>query len=154
MLLAVDVDGDTMIADVGFGADGLLLPVPLGAAAPTAQFAWTYRVIAERDGTQVMQSLANGDWRDLYAFTLEPQLPVDFDVANWYTSTHPQSRFVQIVTAQRLSPDKRITLRDLDLIEDDGRTTSTRHLGGREERRRILVEIFGIELPADVELPD
>src|SRR6266545_3908407 len=54
MLLAVETGGETAIADVGFGADGLLLPVQLGAA-PTQQFAWTYRVFAEDGGVHVMQ---------------------------------------------------------------------------------------------------
>src|SRR5688572_15229707 len=44
MLLLVDVDGQTLLADVGFGAEGLLLPVPFGAEEESRQFEWTYRV--------------------------------------------------------------------------------------------------------------
>jgi N-hydroxyarylamine O-acetyltransferase len=153
MVLAVDVGGDTLIGDVGFGSDGLLLPVPLSSAAPTAQFAWTYRVIPERHGVHAMQSLSVDRWRDLYAFTLEPQLPVDYELANWYTSTHPQSRFVLTLTAQRLSTTRRFALRGLDLAEDDGVAIHTRTLAGADEQRRTLVELFGIELPDDLALP-
>jgi N-hydroxyarylamine O-acetyltransferase len=153
MLLAVDVDGETVIADVGFGADGLLLPVALASTAPTRQFAWTYRVVAEGGGVNAMQALNEGAWRDLYAFTLEPQYDVDFELANWYTSTHPQSRFVQVLTAQRLSTPCRIAMRDLELTVDDGSTTRTRQLAGSDEQRRLLVETFGIVLPDDVKLP-
>ena len=42
-------------------------------------------------------------WTDLYAFTLERHFPVDYEMANHYTSTHPSSPFVQALTAQRLS---------------------------------------------------
>jgi N-hydroxyarylamine O-acetyltransferase len=153
MLLAVDVDGDTLIADVGFGVDGLLLPVPLRSTTPTREFAWTYRVAAEGGGTYVMQSSSTEGWRDLYAFTLEPQVGVDFELASWYTSTHPQSRFVQVLTAQRLSTTRRFALRDLELAEDDGATTRTRQLAGRDEQRRVLIETFGLALPDNVTLP-
>jgi N-hydroxyarylamine O-acetyltransferase len=147
MLLAVDVGGETLIADVGFGADGLLLPVPLRAASATRQFRWSYRVHDEGAGVHVMQTLAGDGWRDLYAFTLEPQLDADFEMANWYTSTHPQSRFVQMLTAQRLSPERRLALRDLELTEDDGTTLRVRRLAGEDEQRRTLAETFGIALP-------
>src|SRR5215831_15133157 len=46
MLLAVEREGETWLADVGFGGDGLLWPVPL-RPEPAAQFAWTYRVVTE-----------------------------------------------------------------------------------------------------------
>jgi N-hydroxyarylamine O-acetyltransferase len=154
MLLAVDVDGETMIADVGFGADGLLLPVPLRARTPMRQYAWTYRIVAEDHGVNVMQTAGGDGWRDLYAFTLEPQYDVDFEVANWYTSTHPQSRFVQVLTAQRLTTTRRYALRGLELVEDDGSATRARTLADRDEQRRLLVETFGLALPDDVKLPE
>jgi N-hydroxyarylamine O-acetyltransferase len=153
MLLSVDAEGTTMIADVGFGADGLLLPVPLAGSAPTRQFAWSYRVVAETDGVHVMQTLGDDGWRDLYAFTLEPQHAVDFELANWYTSTHPDSRFVQIVTAQRLSTTKRLALRDLEIVEDDGQSIRTRTLASAGEQRREIVGTFGVALPDDLLLP-
>ncbi len=154
MLLAVDIAGETIIADVGFGADGLLLPVPLRATQPTPQSRWTYRIVAQGDAVYVLQALRDGTSRDLYAFTLEPQYAVDFELANWYTSTHPQSRFVQVLTAQRLALDKRIALRDLELTEDDGNATRSRVLANPREQRRALIETFGIALPDDVELPE
>jgi N-hydroxyarylamine O-acetyltransferase len=45
-LLSVEVDGTRWLADVGFGAEGLLLPVPM-ADASTRQFAWTYRIVGQ-----------------------------------------------------------------------------------------------------------
>jgi len=98
MMLLVEADGAKWIADVGFGAEGLLHPVPFGAGIESRQFLWTYRVVAAGDRF-VMQSLRAGAWIDMYVFTLEPQHPIDFEVANHYTSTHPSSRFVQTLAA-------------------------------------------------------
>jgi len=154
MLLAVDIDGETIIADVGFGADGLLLPVPLHATQPTRQSRWTYRIVAEGAGVHGLQALRDGTPSDLYAFTLEAQYAVDFELANWYTSTHPQSRFVQVLTAQRLAIDRRLALRGFELTEDDGSAVRTRMLADAGEQRRALVDTFGIALPDNVELPE
>jgi len=58
MTLLVDVEGAGRLADVGFGAEGLLAPVPFGGAE-ARQGAWTYR-IAEEGRYRVLQSLREG----------------------------------------------------------------------------------------------
>ena len=47
MLLAVDVESERWLADVGFGGEGLLLPVRLKVGEVERHFGWQYRVIAE-----------------------------------------------------------------------------------------------------------
>ena len=150
MLLRVDVDGETCIADVGFGAEGLLLPVPFGAGQETRQFVWTYRVI-EDAGQQVLQSLRNGAWIDLYAFTLEPQHPIDFEMANHYTSTHPGSRFKQTLVVQKLARDARTSLRNRELVVDRGDAVTTRAVEGTDILA-ALAETFDLRLPAGTRL--
>jgi N-hydroxyarylamine O-acetyltransferase len=146
MTLRVDVADAPILADVGFGADGLLLPVPMDGVL-SQQFGWSYRVM-ESGGVHVLQSHRGDAWEDLYAFTHEPQLPVDYEIANHYTSTHPASRFTQRLTAQRLLQDVRWTLRDRELIEDRGATIRTRVIRDEDELLEILADVFGLEFPA------
>jgi N-hydroxyarylamine O-acetyltransferase len=146
MTLLVDVDGERLLADVGFGAQGLLLPVPIGQPEVSRQFAWRFRVL-EDDGAFTLQSDAADSWDDLYAFTLERQHPADFDLANYYTSTHPDSRFVQNLTAQRLAPDMRRILRNRDYSEERDGATILRTLGSDDEVLDVLAESFGLEFP-------
>jgi N-hydroxyarylamine O-acetyltransferase len=146
MLLQVDVDGGPWLADVGFGADGLLEPVPLAAGQPVRQFARTYRVTSE-ECLWVLQSLGTDAWQDLYAFSLEPQLPVDFEVANYYTSTHPDSIFTRTLTAQRTTPEARYLLRGRELTVARADAVSSRTLG-EDELLGVLAESFGLEFPA------
>ena len=47
MLLLVGIGGERWIADVGFGADGLLLPVPLGKGGESRQYAWRFRAVKQ-----------------------------------------------------------------------------------------------------------
>jgi N-hydroxyarylamine O-acetyltransferase len=147
ILLLVEVDGATWLADVGFGLEGLLLPVPFGSSREARQFAWTYRVI-DVDGDWVLQSLRNESWTDLYSFTLEPYLAVDFEPANHYTATHPESRFVRTLTVQLPTPEVRYLLRNRELVLDRGGTVTRRVLADDDELLTVLAETFGLRFPA------
>jgi N-hydroxyarylamine O-acetyltransferase len=147
MLLLVNVGGATWLADVGFGREGLLLPLPFGGGQEARQFAWTYRVTTA-DGEWVLQSLRSGAWTDLYSFLLEPCLAVDFEPANLYTSTHPDSRFVRTLTVQLPTPEVRYMLRNRELVLDRGGTLTRRVLADDDELLAVLAETFGLRFPA------
>lgn len=146
MTLLVRCEGDDWLADVGFGLEGLLLPVPF--EREVRQYARTYR-IAPENSYWVLQSLHDGAWLDVYVFSLEAQERVDYEVANHYMSTHPDSRFVQTLTVQMPSRAGRAMLRNRELMVDDGRSVVTRTLSGDEELLKVLGETFGLHFPAD-----
>jgi N-hydroxyarylamine O-acetyltransferase len=147
MTLQVDVDGAQWLADVGFGASGPLLPVPFAGGHVSRQHAWTYRIVDEA-GQWVLQSSRGAAWDDLYAFTLEPQHRVDYELASHYTSTHPSSKFTQVLTAQRIAPEVRRTLRDREYSEDRGSGIALRTLAGDDEVLDVLAGTFGLRFPA------
>jgi N-hydroxyarylamine O-acetyltransferase len=147
MLLLVRLEGLRWLCDVGFGGDGPLHPVLLDGQAH-AQFLNEFRVVEEADGERlnVLQSLQNGVWVDLYAFRPEERFPVDYEMANHYTSTHPESRFVQTLTAQLVQPEVRRILRNRAYAEIRGSEVSGRELAP-EEVIPILRETFGLDVP-------
>jgi N-hydroxyarylamine O-acetyltransferase len=132
MTLRVKVDGRYWLADVGFGGDGPIEPVPLDGEV-SEQWDGSYEVGRE-NGVHVLRRELAGEWYDMYAFTLAPALPVDFEVASYYTSTHPTSAFLNTLTVQRSEPSGRHILR--------GRTFTSR-VRDRESTREIMPE----ELP-------
>ncbi len=147
MLLLVTLDGRPWLCDVGFGGEGLLHPVPMdGEAHP--QFLNTYRVVPEA-ALQVLQSFHHGGWEDLYAFVPEARLPVDFEMANHYTSTHPESRFVRTLTAQLPGPEVRRILRNRAYAELRGDQVEGRAVAP-EELNTLLRKAFGIEVQAEI----
>jgi N-hydroxyarylamine O-acetyltransferase len=148
MTLLVDVDGARWLADVGFGAEGLLHPVPFGSEKESHQFLWTYRVV-EAGGSWMLQSLRGSAWLTMYVFTLEPQLLIDYEMANYFTSTHPSSRFVQTLTAQLTTPKRRTALRNRELIVDTGGSAELerRTLDSDDDLLAVLSEIFGLTFP-------
>lgn len=146
MILSVHVEGHDFLADVGFGGDGPIEPLPIDPGATVTQGAWTFR-IAEDGAERVLQGDAPEGWRDLYGFTLEPQLESDYVVANHYTSTHPDSPFTKTLTAQRSGRDARWVLRGDVLSEArPGRVTIERRVD-EDELLAVLAELFGLHFP-------
>jgi N-hydroxyarylamine O-acetyltransferase len=147
MLLAVTVDNEPWLADVGFGAGGLLRPIRLERAEPAEAALWCHRIQTEGD-LRVLQSLGADGWQDLYAFTWEPQYPVDYEVANHFTATHPSSPFVQSLVAQRSGENVRWTLRNRELTEERPDRTLVQTLSDDDELVATLTRVFGLEFPA------
>jgi N-hydroxyarylamine O-acetyltransferase len=147
MLLRVSLEDGVWIADVGFGLEGLLAPMPLAAGHESRQFHWTYRV---GGGPQewLMQIRRGGSWLDLYSFTTEAQQLADFEMASYYVSTHPESRFVRTLTAQLPGTDARFALRNRELTVDRGDSTTSRVLPDDDELLAVLGETFGLRFPA------
>ena len=146
MILRVELTEGPYLADVGFGGDQLLYPIPLVAGVRRDQEAWCYELTRE-DELWVLRSRQPEGWIDLYAFTLEPQHPIDYEVANHFTSTHPRSRFVQTLTAQRVTREVRYVLRDRDYEEIRPERRTRRELTSPEELLALLDERFGLRFP-------
>ena len=147
MLLSVEIDGGAWLADVGFGGEGLLLPIRLDQHDKVEQGAWTFRVKVEGT-THVLQSLHVDGWFDLYAFTREPQYPVDFVVSNHFTSTYPRSPFVQSLVVQRTGPDLRWSLRNRVLTEQRPDRSVTSALSDDDALLTTLADVFELHFPA------
>lgn len=151
MVLLVDLPEGTWLADVGFGVLTPTSPLRLATSVEQPTAHETLRLISEGD-TFVLEARIRTAWRPVYAFDLVPQRPVDFEVFNWYVSTHPRSRFVGQLIATRPTVDGRISLRDRELNEHrlDG-TTTHRTIDTPAALRRILEHDFGLGL---VDLPE
>jgi N-hydroxyarylamine O-acetyltransferase len=151
-LLLVDVEGERCIADVGFGSQTLLAPMPLTRDAVVHQGRWRYRLVDD-DGAWLLQTGGEPDWVDLYAFTLEPQLPPDLEMANWYVATHPASRFVRTFTVQQARPHERCVLQDGDYSVDRGDGDVQVRTLDHDAIVALLRDEFGLAFGPGVQLP-
>ncbi|WP_027052928.1 arylamine N-acetyltransferase family protein [Mesorhizobium erdmanii] len=148
MLLRVELDGRTHIADVGFGGLTLTAPLLLEPGLEQRTPHETFRIV-EADDHFRLQALIGGDWRSLYRFDLQPQYEVDYSVTNYFLSTSPTSHFLSSVIAARAAPDRRYALR--------GNRLSIHHLGGRTEQTEIATaaELADtLEGPLGIIIPD
>lgn len=154
MLLLVDLQDGSYVADAGFG--GLTLTAPLRLAPDIEQPTphEVFRLIRMDDGF-IMEALLRGSWAALYRFDLQPQFLPDYEVANWYVSTHPQSHFVTSLTAARAFPGGRFALSNTQLSTYRlGAEPEQRTLRSRSELRSVLQESFGLTLPDDPALDE
>lgn len=145
MLLLLEFGGEAHLADVGFGAmtqTGLLRLQPDVEQATPHE---SYRIERSQDG-YVLSAQVAGEWKALYAFDLQVQNQADYEVANWYVSRHPASRFVRELVAGRPGTRCRHALLD--------NRYARYHLDGRVERRvlsvdellHVLHDVFGIDM--------
>jgi len=110
MLLRVDVDERPWIADVGFGGQTPLEPMPLEDGVRVRQHGVEYSL--QRDAHHWMLTMhCDGESEEMYEFSGAPHTAADVEMANWYTSTHPESIFRNTLTIQRVTPEERLILR-------------------------------------------
>ncbi len=147
MLLRVELDGKTYVADVGFGGltqTGPLLLVPgLEQETPHEPF----RIIETGDHFR-MQASAGGEWRTLYRFDLQRQYEVDYATTNYFLSTAPTSHFISTVIAARAAPGRRYALRNNRLsVHHTGSRTEQREIASATELADTLETLFEIAIP-------
>jgi N-hydroxyarylamine O-acetyltransferase len=152
MLLRVEIDGRTWIADVGFGGQVLTAPLLLEPGLLQETPHEDYRLMQDGDGYLLQWRLLD-DWQTLYRFDLREQLLPDYEMSNWYVSTHPASRFTTSLAVARTEPGRRYTLRnDSFAIHDARGNTERRTLASLVEMKDLLRDMFRIPLPGHPDL--
>lgn len=152
MLLRVTLPEGAYLADVGFG--GLTLTAPLRFALAEEQPTphELHRLVpVGGNGELELQAQLDGGWVSLYRF--EPQFvqhPIDYEPANWFTATHPESLFTNNLLCARPDPDCRYALLNTRLtVRRRGEPSERRDLRDSGELAEVLARDFRLELPRD-----
>jgi N-hydroxyarylamine O-acetyltransferase len=146
MFLSVAIDGTTYLVDSGFGGHGPLVPIPLVENCKVREGPDLHR-LARRGGEWVLETPIGGAMTPLWMSTLEPESPIDFVMANHFTSTWSESPFVNRLMLRALTPDGRVSVMNRDVTVLRGAASEKRALADRTALRRLLVEHFGFDLP-------
>jgi N-hydroxyarylamine O-acetyltransferase len=152
MLLGVGAEGQRWLCDVGFGGDALLWPVAWNPEETSAQFGWKYRLKAEAPEL-VLQTWRPDGWVDLYSFTMEEQHAVDYEVANYYTATHPDSFFRKQLMVHMPGRESRITLMGRRLTERRPEGSTEVLLADDAAVLETLAARFGLRFPTGTRFP-
>jgi len=152
MLLKVDLPEGAYLADVGFGACLLDAPLKFETDIEQRTAMGTYR-LDEADGLLSLRARQPAGFRTMYAFDLAPQLPSDYELGNWFTSTSPLVPFTNMLVMERLGPERRYKLANRRLIIEarEGEVMDERKIDDADELRQVLEETFGVAPPAPVE---
>jgi N-hydroxyarylamine O-acetyltransferase len=146
MLLRVDLPDGPRLADVGFGGLGLTEPLRLTADLEQPTELDTYRLRAS-GGRFTLEARAGADWLPLYQFTLEEHHPIDYVVANHYTSTHPDSHFRKGPVVARPDRGVRYSLRGREHAVRRGGDIARRIIDDDDELLAVLARDFGLSFP-------
>lgn len=141
MALRVTIDGEPWLVDVGFGSCVPTTPLKLSTAEPQPTRHETFRLVPV-SGELQLEALIAGEWQPAYRITGAPQMDVDYELANWYTATHPSSHFRHRLIVTRTTAEARHVLAGarLTIRANDG--TMERRLLNADEIERELAERF------------
>ena len=152
-LSLVTLDGVRYISDVGFGGMVPSSPLQLDTEAVQVTAHEPYRLTFDGQGSYTLWAQVGEEWRGLYVFDLQAQAAIDYEIGNWYVSTHPESPFVGQLKVARLAPGKRHTLNNANYaVHYLDRPSEKRTLGSADELLDLLTEAFGIRVPVDTTL--
>lgn len=162
MLLLVDVGPRAYLADVGFGTHNLLAPLPFepgiertlhGETFRIREVPWNGRALAAPPSfeveTKTMTEDGSETWTSLYRASLEEQRPIDFEMASWFCSTHPDSLFVRRKLVSRPEVGARHILVDRELEVRRAGRSEKRTIPDDAAYRAALREVFHIDLGPD-----
>ena len=147
MLLRVEANGESWLADVGFGSMTLAGALRLQPDVAQATALEPFRLL-QRAGEWRLQACVRGQWLTLYRFDLQAHELIDYVVANHYVSTFPDSRFVRHLVAARTLGDRRLSLRDREFtVRQPGAEPERRTLRDSAEVCEVLEREFALRLP-------
>ena len=164
MLLLVTIAGERWLADVGVGGLSPTAPLQLDVETPQGtpheprrlirHGAWASGDRRSPDARIFHQVQLAGEWQDVCEFTLETMPPIDRELANWFTSAHPQSHFKNRLMAARATAAGRVTLlnRELTHRAADG-TAHTELVRDEGELLAVLAREFGLVFTAGTRFP-
>ncbi|KAK5850226.1 hypothetical protein PBY51_014492 [Eleginops maclovinus] len=160
LILMVSLDGQRWLCDVGFGVPGFRTPLSLDTSGPQEQGHRVYRIREQRNDAAGMHFLewqqdeirgADGEWTEIYKFTLDPRRMEDYAEMCQYHQSSPCSLFFCKSLCTMLTPGGRLTYIGRRLTtttfptEGTALETSTRELQD-DEIPGVLKEKFGIVL--------
>lgn len=136
------------VVDVGVGGLSPTSSLRLVDGVPLRTPHETRRFVTE-GGRTFHQALLGDTWVDVCEFTGEEMPPIDREVGNWFTSTHPASHFRSRLVVARAGPDgTRLSIlnRELTLRGADG-VADTRLLDHPDALLDALRTHFGLGFP-------
>lgn len=151
VFLRVEIGGETFFTDVGMGSASLTGALKFVEDLEQETPHDTRRIA--RDGERWYHQVCyDGVWKDACEFTLEEMPLIDREIANWYTSAHPQSHFRdRLVAARARESGERLSLENFDFTVRQKNSPAVKtKIGGHEELIEVLKTEFGLHLTEEV----
>ncbi|MDM0022490.1 arylamine N-acetyltransferase family protein [Variovorax saccharolyticus] len=148
MLLQVELPQGPYLADVGFGNLAPTAPLVLAPHVEQPTPHGLMRFI-EVNGELTLQQLLGQRWEHIYRVIPYPRYDAEYEVANWYTATHPDAPYPNNMIAARPLPDgSRLTMfNDRVTLRASSGESHRRNLETPEAFAAVLREEFALAVP-------
>lgn len=152
MVLLVELPEGRFLADVGFGNLAPTAPLKLTPMIEQETPHEVMRFVTMNDEF-TLQSRLGDRWAHIYRVVLLPRFDAEYEMANWFTASHPQSPYLSNMIAARPGPGRtRLTLFNARFnVRHASGEVERRTLGSDADYREVLVDRFGLHL-SDEEL--
>lgn len=150
MLLVVDLPQGPYLADVGFGnlAPTCALLLKPGVEQDTPHEPMRF---VDIDGELTLQAKLGDAWEHIYRVIPYARYDSEYEIANWYTGTHPDAPYQRNIIVAKPGPNRtRMTMFNARLtVRHATGKAERRLLKGEAEFRSALREEFGLNISDD-----
>ncbi|MDU2163761.1 arylamine N-acetyltransferase [Intestinibacter bartlettii] len=145
--LKTDIDDKSYISDVGVLSElsRKSLELEAGKVQNDGKCDYKFEYNPKQEGEYILyQRKPKKDWKQIYSFSLEPQLDIDYVLPSFYCESHPNSPFINSMKVARYTEDEHIRFFDGELIfYKDGQVIKIEKV--REDKiDDVLKEYFNI----------
>lgn len=147
-LSIVRIEGQDYVADVGFGANTPNMLIGFNGDAQTTPNGKTYKLEKLDENIYALNILKAEGFIELYQMNISARLEIDFDVANYYTNTHPDSNFINDLSAAVNFEDLTLFIKNNIFTTINRETRRDEPIPSAEQLRTIIERHFFIELNA------
>jgi N-hydroxyarylamine O-acetyltransferase len=149
LFVQVQLGGEPWVVDCGVGSFSLTSAIRLveDIEQPTAH---EPRRFVRAGGSLFHQVKVGEEWNDVCEFTGEEMPLIDREVANWWTSTNPETNFRQRLSVARAGLDgtRRSILNREFTLRRGPEILEQREIQSPDELLAVLAEEFGLRFPA------
>lgn len=147
-VLRVTVPGEASayLCDVGVGTGSPTYPIRIIQDLEQPQGAMSYRLTRDPFLGWVLEDFKHGQWKSLFSFTEEPQLPVDYVAISYFCEHAPESPFNKSPMVAIRTELGRRTLDGDEFRRFEGDSVFVHKVKDAQERDAMLKDWFGIEI--------
>jgi N-hydroxyarylamine O-acetyltransferase len=147
-VLMVELDAKKYLVDVGYGNDGIAAPLLIEEGVAQQQFTNTYRFIVDPVSGYILQRIVDGEYQQMYTFTLQECSPFDYLISNHFTATYPESFFRKMKFCTMPTREGRVTLTDQHLKVTENGLVTEQAISSDAEFNALLKKLFKLDIDA------
>ena len=152
-ILVVTLNGKRYLTDIGVRGESPRVPMELTEGLEQGDGISFYRF--RRDaffGWVLMQKEMGKPWQDMYGFTEESQLDIDYIMPSFFCEQHPDSTFNKFMKISIFTPDSNLTIVDgVFKVYRQAKVCQRLVLQDNQAVRQILEREFSILPPESYE---